>query len=61
MTKGKPIRKGDHGVIWKSGQMGGGVVAAGEVISEPYMAKPADGPYWLGLPMVRRKSFATYL
>ncbi len=50
MTKGKAVKPGDRGVVWRSLGSDGkrGVVAIGEVISEPYMARPDEDPYWLG-------------
>jgi 5-methylcytosine-specific restriction protein A len=50
-TKGKPIHIGDKVIIWKS--LGGprrrrGIVALGEVITEPEVRVDADNPFWMG-------------
>lgn len=48
-TKGKSVRMGDRVLIWKTqGGPGGkrGVVALGEVISDPEIAED-DSPYWV--------------
>lgn len=50
MTKGKPVKPGDRGAVWRSLGSDGkrGVVAIGEVVSEPYMARADEDPYWRG-------------
>lgn len=52
LTKGKPVKPGDRGVVWRSLGADGkrGVIAIGEVISEPYMARADEDPYWITPP-----------
>lgn len=52
LSKGKPVKPGDRAVIWRSLGPDGkrGVVAIGEVVSEPYMARSDDDPYWISPP-----------
>ena len=58
LTKEKPVKPGDRGVVWRS--LGGdgkrGVIAIGEVISEPYMARADTDPYWIA-PSEEREEF----
>lgn len=49
LTKSKGVKPGDRGVVWRSLGLDGkrGVVAIGEVVSEPFMARADEDPYWL--------------
>ena len=49
LTKGKPVKLGDRGVVWRSLGSDGkrGVIAIGEVNGEPHIASAGDDPYWL--------------
>lgn len=50
-TKRKGVKKGDRGIVWRSKGRDGkrGIVAVGEVVSDPREA-PVDDPYWLEPP-----------
>ncbi|MGH9197911.1 MAG: EVE domain-containing protein, partial [Acidimicrobiia bacterium] len=52
LTKGKPVKPGDRGAVWRSLGPDGkrGVIAVGEVVSEPYMERVDDDPYWIAPP-----------
>lgn len=52
LTKGKAVKPGDRGVVWRSLGADGkrGVIAIGEVVSEPYVARADEDPYWLQAP-----------
>jgi len=51
-TGGRPIRAGDWVVIWKSKgpDERRGVVALGEVVSDPQLLPDDDNPYWVITP-----------
>src|SRR5579871_521914 len=49
-TKGRPIQRGDRVIIWKaSGRRHGrrGVVALGEVATDPELRRDGDNPFWI--------------
>lgn len=47
-SKGKPIAKGDRVIIWKGLGRGTrrGIVALGEVLSDPFLTADPDNDYW---------------
>jgi hypothetical protein len=48
-TRGRPVSSGDRVVIWKyqGRDRVRGVVALGEVVTNPEMLADPDNPYWL--------------
>jgi hypothetical protein len=51
-TKGKPVRAGDRVAIWRGAGIDGvrGVVALGEVLTDPAPGTDADNPFWVRPP-----------
>jgi hypothetical protein len=48
-SKGKPIRRGDHAIIWQSRDNQGrrGIVALATIVEGPALRLDADNPYWV--------------
>lgn len=48
-TKGKPVRRGDRALFWRATGPDGrrGIIAFGQIISDPEMRPDSDNPFWL--------------
>ena len=50
MTKNRPVRVGDHAIIWQTRDRAGrrGIVALGEIVDGPEIRSDANNPYHVG-------------